>query len=179
MIRQIIIFICFWIVTSVSAGTRTKPVSKIITQPNPQIQIKSYDAQYKEDGATEEGCIYHKIQYISNVNKKIVALEFGFVSYDIWNEYLGKIGGIVIENIKPRERYPIETSWAQDCQRDHAFHTGFVYVDKIRFEDGEIWISEKEVVLQELRKFDENFNVERLESNPINEISDFPIPSSE
>ena len=156
MKRETFITICILIIFSISLNAGVKPVCKIIPQTDGPVEINKYNAKYVE------GSIRHEIYYTSLSERKIVALEFGFISYDIWDEYIGHLNGLTISDLKPMHKL-MWKSWTHNCYYDFAFHTGFAYINKIRYENGEIWVSDKDVVLEEIRKFDENFDMTKLE----------------
>jgi hypothetical protein len=155
MKRLTLIFACILFTFSTSLNAKVKPVCKIIPQTDLPIQMRKYNAKYIE------GEISHEFYGTVISERKIIAVEFCFVSYNIWDEYLGRLNGVSIMEM-PKDHIVYGT-WTHNCYGDFGFHTGFVFLNKVRYEDGEIWISDKNEVLQELRKFDENFDMAKLE----------------
>lgn len=146
-------------------GQRAKAETKIIAQPTAPIKITSYGAVYYGSSSTyvERG-IHHEVEYENTSARKIVAIEFGLVAFDIWNEYLDRTGGITMTPLEATAKNKGE--WVASRYADFSFHTGVAYVSKVRFEDGEIWVVDTNAVLLEMRKIQKDFDVSKLKKKP-------------
>jgi hypothetical protein len=143
---------------------RIKPVCHIIQPEEPPIKIDKYEAEYKSGkGVGEEG-IHHELNYQNMTSRKVVAVEFKFVSYSIWDEYLDTLSGLRIKDIWPYTtgQIPDDAHWIQKCVRDFSFHTGFVFLSRVRFENGDIWTADRDMVLSKIRDFDITFDASEL-----------------
>lgn len=137
-----------------------EPISKVIEQPNAPIKIFSYDAKYdKGTKYTREG-IKHAVEYQNVSGRKIVAVQVGLVSFDIWNEFLDRMGGVSIRDLQPDEKE--KGAWIASAYADFTFLTGVSYVSKVRFDNGEIWSADLDTIAEELRKIEEGFDVSVL-----------------
>ena len=56
--------------------------------------------------------------------------------------------------------------WVARAYADFSFLTGIAYINKVRFDNGEIWSADLDAVADEMRKIEEDFDVERLEEKP-------------
>jgi hypothetical protein len=137
------------------------PRAIIVTQSNSPIAITSYSAAYREGGRYSRDGINHDLQYVNRSTKKIVAIRFGFVSFDAFNQHLGTTGGVQLSDIVPEAKG--RCGWIQSAYSDFAFLTGIAYVHKVRFDDDQIWIADMNVVLEELRKIQSDFSAKELE----------------
>ena len=141
-----------------------EPMAKIITQKNAPLIITSYSATYHEkDRFTPEG-IHHEVEYKSATNRKIVAVQIGLVSFDVWNEFQDQTGGVSIEEISPGASE--NGTWITRVYADFSFLTGFAYVSKVRFSDGTIWTADLDAIAKEMRKIELDFDVQKLKDKP-------------
>jgi len=155
--------VLFIIATSwLSAGAqRVATATRIMNQPTAPIKIMSYRAVYIDSGSTyiSRG-IHHNLEYENASGRTVVAVQFGLVSFDIWNEFLDRTGGITMERIAPGSK---ETGkWVATSYADFSFHTGVAYISRVRFDDGEIWSADLSAVLLELRQIEKDFDASRL-----------------
>jgi hypothetical protein len=143
-------------------SARIKPETYIINQTGCPIQIIKYKA-----GAFTTTGIQHEVELKNLSDTTIVAVQFGFISYDIWNQYLHTGYGYMIEDIKPdkidpRKAYPYKGTWTFLCYGDNSFQTGYVYVSKIRFENNIFWSADNDKIVEEFQKIEQSFKVEYL-----------------
>ena len=144
------------------ASAQLKPNAKIVAQPDAPITINTYSARYEQRSQyTQEG-IQHELQYASKSDKTIVAIQFGLIAFDIWNEFLDRTAGITMDQMvagKPRTG-----RWVATAYSAFSFHTGVAYVNRVRFDDGTIWTADQAAILAELRKIESGFDERRLKS---------------
>ena len=140
---------------------RTTTATRIINQPTSPIKIISYNAVYIGSSSTyvSRG-IHHNLEYENASVRTVVAVQFGLVSFDIWNEFLDRTGGVTMETIEPGSKE--KGKWVATSYADFSFHTGVAYVSKVRFDDGEIWSADLPSVVLELRKIEKDFDASRL-----------------
>lgn len=140
-----------------------EPVAKIIEQLESPLQITDYSASYRTGSTyTSEG-IRHAVKFKNISQQAIVAIQIGLVSFDIWNEFLDRTGGVSIQDIAPG--ISGSGTWVANAYGDFAFLTGFAYVSKVRFSDGTIWNADIEKIADELRKIEIDFDVKVLKSD--------------
>lgn len=154
--------IIFLSALSISGQTRgaIHPVSTIIEQPDAPIKITKYDAAYQEGVRYSREGIAHTVSYMNTSRRKIVAVQLGLVSFDVWNEFLDRTNGVSMADLEP---YGEDTGfWVATASADFQFLTGVVYVAKVRFEEGEIWSVDLEEIAKELREIEEGFDVSKL-----------------
>ena len=152
------------LVTVVVGGWSSSIPSRaiIVPQPNSPVSITAYKAGYTPgvSGYSREG-IHHGLQYTNRSDKQIVAIRFGLVSFDAFNQHIGTTGGIELDDLQPAQQ--AKGDWVQSAYSDFAFLTGIAYVSKVRFADDQIWIADMSVVLSELRKIQSDFDAKELE----------------
>ncbi len=142
------------------AAAALEPVTKIIAQPTSPLTVMSYTAKYQEGGRyTTEG-IRHNVQYENTSDSQIVASQIGLLSFDVWNEFLDRTGGVSIKDIGPGGME--SGAWVARAYADFTFLTGFAYVGKVRYADGRIWEADLDAIANEVRKIEQGFDVEKL-----------------
>ncbi|MCF6285451.1 MAG: hypothetical protein L3K26_09705 [Candidatus Hydrogenedentes bacterium] len=142
-------------------------VATIISQESSPLTITSYSAKYQRGSEYAEEGIRHAIKYKNTSKKKVVAVQFGLVSFDVWNEFIDRTGGVGIEDIASGSSK--KGTWMARAYSDFSFLTGFAYVSKVRFEDGEIWEADLDDIAEEMQKIEEDFDVQNLKGKPGNE----------
>ncbi|WP_445666773.1 hypothetical protein [Fodinibius sp. AD559] len=85
-----------------------------------------------------------------------IAIEFGFVSFNIFNEYLGITNGIAMVRLEGREGN--SGTWVHETPSGFSFYTGIAYVNKVRFENGEIWEADSEIIIDTLKEIKSDFD---------------------
>ncbi len=130
---------------------------KIISQPDSPVKILSYEAQYQAGNSYSQEGVYHKVKYQNMTNRKIVAVQIGLVSFDIWNNYLDSLCGDHIEELDPNDTK--EETWISTVNGGYSFCTGISYISKVRFENGEIWSADLDKVTQQMEEIEKGFNL--------------------
>jgi hypothetical protein len=136
------------------------PKTIIIRQENSPVEIAAYTAKYLERSQyTTEG-IHHSLTYSNRGTQKVVAIRFGLVTFDVFNRFLGKTGGISMDDLASGKSE--KGSWVNSPYADFSFLTGLAYVDMVRLEDGTIWQADEATVLDEIRKIEKDFDAKLL-----------------
>lgn len=146
-------------VTAVNAEIKTTAI--VVAQPSAPVTITRYTATYVE-GSTRyanEG-IHHAIEVTNASQKEIAAVQYGLVSFDLWNEFLDRTRGLSTDVIVPGRT--AKGTWIARAYAGFSFMTGIAYVNRVRFADGEIWTANESDVLAELRKIQKDFDAATL-----------------
>ncbi|HEV8367696.1 MAG TPA: hypothetical protein VGQ39_07085 [Pyrinomonadaceae bacterium] len=148
-------------IATAAAGQRLTTETRIIPQSTAPVKINSFTALYVDSSSryVERG-IHYELEYENTSAKPIVAVEFGLVAFDIWNEFLDRTGGITMKNLSVGEKDKGE--WVASRYADFSFHTGVGYVSKVRFADGEIWSGDTAAILLEMRRVQKDFDASKL-----------------
>ena len=138
------------------------PIGIIITQDDSPVTIDAYGCSYREDTSrtVREG-IYHSVNYTNTSNRPIVAVRIAFVSFNVFNTYINRFAGISMDVIVPGN--DDRGAWRTNPSGAFSFLTGVAYVSAVRFQDGTIWEADNEVVLEELRKIQDDFDSQLLD----------------
>ncbi len=136
------------------------PVAKVIDQPEAAVQITSYEAETFEQDSYPWAGVRNRINVKNTSKEQVAATKFGFVSFDAWDELLDTSSHFMMEGMYPADE-ETRILVARDCDAE-TFHTGFLYVSKIRFEDGQIWEADMSVILAKIRAFDPDFVIDDL-----------------
>jgi hypothetical protein len=150
--------------SSVGWAQRLKPESRIVSQADAPVNIISYNARYDSGSssgllATRAG-IQHNLTYQNVSTKNIVAIQFGLVAFDVWNEFLDRTAGFAWANLAPQKSG--SGGWTASRYADFSFQTGVAYVSRVRFESGEIWAADLDMILNELKKIQKDFDAANL-----------------
>ena len=72
----------------------------IIKQKDVPVKITKYNATYQRADTYNNEGIKYELDYQNIYIKNIIAVEFGFIAFDVWNEYMNKMVGLTIEVLK-------------------------------------------------------------------------------
>lgn len=139
----------------------------VLRQDGCPIEITAYTAKYESEVRSGYGQhasrILHNIDFVSASDQKIVVVRFGITAFDALNEFMTKTAGWSSGALKPGKtknvRFPQRPYAAFSFGR---YGTGVVYVDAVRFEDGTIWRADMESVLEQLRQFADDLELDDL-----------------
>jgi hypothetical protein len=152
------------------AGAQTRSRSLVVEQQNAPVAIDSYSAWYSEvpiRGSTLAG-IYYVVEFSNKSGRRITAIEFGLVSFDVFNEFLDWAHGLTVfadRGLSEDARYQ-QTQWVSPSANGIAQFTGVAWVNRVRFESGEIWVADRQPVLERLRQIQPTFDASILERKP-------------
>ena len=165
--------------------------TRILTQENSPVEIAGYFARYNDKNdmtaavsqveksfeavgsddalahaeknnkflyATEG--IAHVVEYRNITERKIVAVVFGLLAFDIFDESQDTFHGWSLDDLK--QGASGNGVWMRSSSMAEAFHTGMAYVAKVRFEDGEIWKSDLEGIVEQIHRIDKGFSPDSL-----------------
>ena len=112
---------------------RKAAIGKFINQPNCPVKIKFYRAPFNS-GIVKEN--RHSLGIIKNSPKQIFAIQINVMLFDIWDEYEYTI-------VSNHRDVGNETSfdWTETA-KEHTM-TNVAYINKVRFNDGTIWMSNR------------------------------------
>lgn len=146
--------ICFlWFLPIALFGEK----SIVLKQENAPMKIEKYEASYYEQS------VYHEATYKNISQQKIVAFKLGFISFDVFNEFLDSTKGISVEDIEINNSK--KGSWSSAKYRGFLFRkygTGIAFVDVVRFEDGTIWKVNFDEILPQIKELYEEFSADLL-----------------
>ena len=143
---------------AVPAGAQA-PRALIIDQPDAPVVITKYTARQLGTGKVESG-INHRLEYRNQTERRVEAIEVGIVAFDIWNEYLDKLMATDLDSLGSGKSG--DGSWIHDPAAAFLFHTGVVYVSRVRFENGDIWTADLDAVAENIRSVQSGFSAEML-----------------
>ena len=113
-------------------------------------------------GTNSREGIRHTLRYRNVSKRKIVALQFGLLAFDIFNEFQDRLGGFTIQDVEPgAETYG---TWLASARAEAAFYTGVAYLSKVRFADGEVWSADLDNIARQVQDIEVGFSVDSLHS---------------
>ena len=157
------------VATQVDAqSTKLEYVSKIIEQSDSPIKILSYRSSYGMHskvalvGEKTEG-VRHQTEHQNVSERGIMAVELGYVMFDLYDEFLDFIRTSEINLLKPSDKDKSDGIYERAIyERASTFLTGAAFVSKVRFADGEVWRANLDAIAQELAKIDKEFQASAL-----------------
>lgn len=161
IIRLILAFLMIAVAVPTAAQTAV-----IVNQNESPLRIDSYKASYSAGGRYSTEGILHVVGLSNTGSQEVVAYKIRFVSFDAFNEDMGRpLGGISIETIPVGG--VVQGSWNQRAYASFAFEkygTGVAYVSQVRLADGTVWTADRSYVLAELQKIKSDLTSEIFES---------------
>jgi len=102
-----------------------------------QLALGTWEAEIWGIGSGLGDGVDHDFRFQNVLGRGVVAVEFGLLWYDIFNEFQDGTEEIVVRDLAPGEttRYTSQSF----PPAPSSFYTGLIYVRKVRFLDGEIW----------------------------------------
>jgi hypothetical protein len=70
-----------------------------VSQPDAPVKILIYRSEFLEGLYGKPRGIKHQISYQNTTNQTVIAVQFGLVAFDVWNEFLDRVGGDTLEPI--------------------------------------------------------------------------------
>jgi len=130
--------------------TSLRENSVMLAQPGAPVTIDRYECFRTADGTS---AIYrtteHRARYVNQTHRDITAIEFRFIMFDIWDDYMAWHREVEFDSwsAKPviKASKPDKSPRRHSVTYNHALYRGmllnhaFVYVYRARFADGEIW----------------------------------------
>ena len=135
---------------------------RILAQEGAPIAISAYSAKYQPRGTYSREGIRHSVKYRNVSKRKIVALQFGLMAFNIFNEFQDRLGGYAIQDVDPGAT--ADGAWIASARAESAFYTGVAYLSKVRFEDGEVWSADLDTITKQVQEIEAAFSVESLQS---------------
>lgn len=156
--KKIFFILLFLTITIATFAQETQTI--IVEQPDAPIVISEYNAEFKEGGSyTTEG-IHHEIKFTNKTGLNVVAIQFGFVSFNVFNKYLDSMSGITMESIEMTESS--DGTWIQSTVSDFSFYTGVTYLSKVRYSNDDIWEANLDLVSDRLEDIESDFDASVL-----------------
>lgn len=151
--------------TSSTGIAGPKPSTRIVQQADTPVKIVTYSAAYMERSTYIEEGIHHRFEFQNTSQRPIAAVRFGVVSFDAFNEFIGRTAGIYLDPLPPGGSKNAKGTWITRAYGDFAFLTGVAYVQRVRFEDGEIWTADEAAIVTELKKIQADFDPTKLKTS--------------
>jgi hypothetical protein len=111
-------------------ATGIEPVAKIIADSSSPVSITQYRAYYQQRVGTyiDEG-IRHELQYRNDSSRTIVAVQFGLISFGVFNDFLDRTGGVSMDEIAAGQSD--SGTWIATAFSDFTFLTGVAYAGAV------------------------------------------------
>ena len=149
---------------------------KIFNQPNSPIKIVQYEAECKEAhilGNYSRDEIHHKVAFLNISPQKVVAVKINLLSFNVFNEFMNRESGYAVTDMSTFTRmydpnnpsrnylYSTKGTWIANLARKNSnFYLGASYISKVRFENGEIWLSDLNNIARQIRSIDSSITAE-------------------
>ena len=141
------------------AGLAHAETAVILDQKDSPLKITAYSAIFEPESRgrydTHSDRIKHDLKYSNVSEKKIVAIRIGIAAFDTFNNFMGRFGGVSIDELQPKAE--TNGAWTQSPYAAFLFKkfgTGVAYVSELRFDDGTFWRADMDSILAQMRKFE-------------------------
>ena len=153
-----------------SALGELKTVATVLPQPTSPVQITEFEAEFEGNrvnfwGTPQEARIKHELRYRNASDARIEAVRFTFLSYSVFNEYLVTSSRTAIEEVNPGDRK--DKDFSLFGEEFYEFETGLAFVEKVRFENGDIWEFDAFTIVEGVRTLELEFDASLLEGSPV------------
>jgi hypothetical protein len=138
------------------AVAQLRPDSRVADQPESPVVVTQYRATYQKGSDKAPSGVRHDVEFRNRSEFRIVAVQLGLVSFDVWNEFLNRTVALVTEPVAVRARE--RTTWFAPLDAAFTLQTGVAYVDRVRFDNGQIWIADPEAVVTVMRGIQKDFD---------------------
>lgn len=136
------------------------PACRVLAQDSVPLQITSYKCKYQGRSDYAPQGIRHAVEYRNASGKIVEAVEVGLVSFDVWNAFMDRTGGLSVERLALNAS--TKGTWVASAYSDFAFLTGVAYISRVRFSDGSIWSADLDAVAAGMKEVETSFDVQRL-----------------
>ena len=137
-----------------------RPEHRVVDQPDAPVQVTAYRTEFLKRTAEAPEGLRHDLEYRSRSDQRIVAVQFGFVSFDVWNEFLERHAALGSDALDANERK--RNSWFTATASGVAFLTGVVYVERVRYANGEIWTANLDSIVIAMQSVQKDFSADQL-----------------
>ena len=128
------------------------PATFIIAQQDSPIAVRTYAAEADRLAAvaseSDTAGIAHTVAYRNTIGQRVVAVQFGFVAFNVFDEVLEYRAGLTLRELDAGADRT--DRWVFRGPARFSFLAGAVFVHKVRFESGEIWRADMETVIESL-----------------------------
>ena len=104
--------------------------------------------------------IIHSLTFRNASEKGISAVQFGLVSFDIFDEFVQATNQIWRGGIEPGKSQALREEIT--VLGDFSLQTGFAYVSQVRFKNGDVWTANEPAVLVQIRDIQPEFEAKQL-----------------
>lgn len=135
----------------------------IVDQPDSPISITKFSAEYQERDSYQSEGVRQDVEFENTSSRNVVALEFGFVMFSVFNEFLDTASGVTLDDLEAGESD--DGAWVTDFLNAFTFHTGVAFMRQLRYENGEIWEADMSVIEERVQKIQSEFDASQLEKD--------------
>ncbi len=157
---RITVLVCAALAFAIQPVRAAEPKALVLTQAEAPVVITKYQNRYTRSDKPDEQGINHRLDYKNRTNRRILAIEFGFVEFTVWNEHIETLIANDLDEVGGGKSG--DGSWLHDPPTGFIFHTGIAYVSRVRFEDGEIWTANPDAIVEHIRGVEASFSAEML-----------------
>jgi hypothetical protein len=115
-------------------GWPLSPTSEVVPQSGVELDVIDYRVTHR--GAVSPN-VTHAVRWRNSSQSEVVAVRFGFSSFNVFGEHLQTSYWAAIVECPPNQEQSFV--FVQTPPGGQGFHSGVVFVDAIRFQTGEVW----------------------------------------
>lgn len=137
---------------------------RILEQDGAPVIVRKYEPEPWGTGFDPNDGVHHHFRFRNDSDRVVVAVKFGVLSYNVFNEFQEGTEAIVVRDVLPGKR----TSYLLRTYHDDpgSFFTGLIYVAKVRFQDGGIWEADVDALDEQIMSFEAELRRGEIERRP-------------
>ncbi len=138
--------------------------NRVVPQQDAPVAISSYNSAYSVASRYTSQGIEHNLRYTNTSKRPIIAIEFGLVSFSTFNDFVDRTYGTDRQIDKKFQDGSKDASgtWMARALNEHSHWTGVTWVNRVRFDNGEIWKADDRAIVEELKKIQADFDASVL-----------------
>ena len=145
MKKTLAIVLTLIVLLSLNESLSAQAKLNILPQRTSPVKIEKYETQFKTPPEYKYGAVVHKIAFKNITRQLVEAVQFRIISYDVFEGFQNQIALVCTEPLMPG--MPLRGEWYNDYEEAFMFGQGILYVEKIKYSDGQIWHADQENIL--------------------------------
>jgi len=135
----------------------------VVPEAASPIVISRCAVEYLPPGDVPRERVTYAAAYANSGVKKVVAVEIAFLSFDVWNQFMGADLFLQRDTLISDGRR--QDSWGKVVERWDGLFATYAYVARVRYEDGQMWSANREAIVAEVQKQYKGFTAAVLQRN--------------
>ncbi len=132
---------------------RDDPITRTLDQPDVPVSLTAYEADYDGVRLFQADGIRHQVNFLNTSDRDVVAVKVRFVMFSVFYDVIDEVGEVVLDRLAAGTSD--DDAWTNDPPNASTFYVGAAYVDKVRFDNGDIWEANADNIEKQLARIEE------------------------